>query len=458
MRRACHFALALLFPVALLVAASTPVVAQDSSSSVDPGPGHSFGFEIKASYRDSDAERFPVSNPLLPPGVDAALETVEPGEHFEVSVATVFYRGTWGEKDRWGAKAKVDLIDRFDRNPTSSDREWDVDELWLRWGPEFEPGEFREGFSIYGKLGKIPRFERQDDRHLESYGLLSTAFNRMEDVGLEIGVDLGRIFYLKTSFTQGNPVFFRDPNALAGDNGTPELEQAPFRTELGSGIPILYDADVDEVNFDEPEVSLGLGLRFGNESTWSLDVLAFGNRRDLADTVDLHGTFYGGDLDLLFGPGNLLPLIPITSRTKEEFGVNLWLYAGGLSIFGQYVDQDLAGLERDGYEIEIAYDFEMPYLGSLFGRQVLSSIAPAVRYSEIDPQFGATPGFPAPSVFWDWEKLDLGLRLGLVQGMVDMTVEYSDNEFIRAGRAESADELLATFHFMWDWSPDPVAF
>ena len=34
-------------------------------------------------------------------------------------------------------------------------------------------------------------------------------------------MDLGRHVYVKVSATQGNPVFIRDPNALAGDNGTP---------------------------------------------------------------------------------------------------------------------------------------------------------------------------------------------------------------------------------------------
>ena len=33
----------------------------------------------------------------------------------------------------------------------------------------------------------MPKFERQNDRHLESYGLVSTAFNRFEDFGVEAG-------------------------------------------------------------------------------------------------------------------------------------------------------------------------------------------------------------------------------------------------------------------------------
>ncbi len=75
---------------------------------------------------------------------------------------------------------------------------------------------------------------------------------------------------------------------------------------------------------------------------------------------------------------------------------------------------------------------------------MFSFVQPAVRYSELDNHFRTHPRFPAPSVFWDWEKLDLGLRMGLIEGMIDLTVEWNDNTFVRAGRDESADEFLAT--------------
>ncbi|MEM8997701.1 MAG: hypothetical protein AAGF23_23160, partial [Acidobacteriota bacterium] len=429
----------------------------DEEALVEDDKGHVVGFEVKTHYRDSEDQRFPSPFPFgpasLPVGQERGfLETVEAGEHFELSAATVFYRGEWGK--HWGAKAKIDLYDLHDRNPTSDDNEWDVDELWLRYGPEIEPGETHEGYSAYVKLGKFPKFERQDDRHLESYGLISTSFNRAEDVGVEAGFDLGRYFYLKASITQGNPVFYRDPNALAGDHGTRILDGSVPNPEpeLQTGFPILYDADVelDNLDFDNPEGGIGLGVRFGGD-TWNLDVLAFRYERDLADTVELEGTIYGGDLDILQGPGNRFPLAPLTSREKEEIGVTAWFYMSGLTLFAQYVDQDLGGLERDGFEVEVSYDFELPYIGSLWGRQVLHYLAPAIRYSEIDPQFTADPFFPAPSVFWDWDKIDIGLRVGLVQGIADMTLEYNDNTFVRAGRDESADEFLATFRFMWDW-------
>ena len=446
-----------LMPIALLLCLPGGALAEDEPVGDETSEkGHTFGVEIRSHFRDSDAVRFPSPFPFppqaLPPGQTRGfLETPEAGETFEVSTATVFYRGNWGDEGQWSAKAKVDLIDKHNRNPTSEDNEWDVDELWLRFGTEPLPGDVHEGMSGYAKLGKFPKFERQDDRHLESYGLISTSFNRAEDVGLETGFDFGKILYLRMSYTQGNPVFYRDPNALAGDHGTSVHNGSVTNPvpEYGSGFPILYDADVEDLDFANPEVGLGVGARFGGES-WNLDLLAFGYRRDLADTIEFEGTFYGGDLDILLGPANLFPLSPLTSRQKEEIGLTAWLYAGSFTFFGQYVEQDLGGLLRDGYEVEVAWDFELPWVWTLFGRQVFPYVAPAVRYSEIDPQFDTHPFFPAPSVKWDWTKMDYGVRLGLLEGIADLTVEYADNEFVRAGRKESADEFLATLRIMWD--------
>lgn len=450
------------FVVGLLgVAFASPAVAENRRRDQQKS-GLRYGFEVKGHYRESDPWTFPVNfnfpGNALPPGESAGfLSTVEAGEHTEVSAATV-----WLEADFWShfsAKAKVDVIDRHDRNPTSSDREIDIDELWLRWGDETLPATLpQESFGGYVKVGKFAKFERQNDRHLESYGLVSTAFNRAEDVGVEIGFDLWRWLYAKVSYTQGNPVFLRDPNALAGDNGVPgsDFRDPDFVAnpvpELGTGVPILYDADVDDFDFENIETGIGLGFRLGNDSgSWGLDVLGWAYERELADEVDLNGTFYGGDLDLLRGPENLFPL-PITHTQKQEVGANLWLYAGDFTLFAQYVDQDLAGLKRTGLEAEVSYTFEMPYLGALGGRQLFSFIQPAVRYSELDNDFIAPDVTPAPSLAWDWEKLDVGLRLGLVDRLLDLTVEWNENEFIlKNGRAVNVDEFLATVRWEMDW-------
>ncbi len=424
--------------------------------------GQTFGFEVKAGYRDSEQAKFPspfhFPSSFLPPGqVKGFLETPDEGSHFELAVVTLFYKGAF--ENGLATKVKIDLIDKWDRNPTSSDREWDIDEAWIRWGPEVEPAAPHEGVSAYVKLGKFPKFERQDDRHLESYGLISTAFNRMEDVGLEMGFDLGRHFYLKSSLTQGNPLFLRDVNAIAGDRGTPELDPALHTNPdpaIKSGLPILYDADVDELDFANPETGLGVGARFSDESgRFGLDLLAWGYNRDLADQADLHGTYYGGDLDILTGPfpDGLPPLFAPTrpptlaGREKREYGANVWLYAGDFSLFGQYVDQKVANLPRKGYEVELHYEWEMPFL-ELFGQQVFSYIAPAIRYSKLEPGYETAATYPAPSIKWPWEKYDYGIRVGLVNGL-DLTLEKNDSVFWRLGKKESEDEYLATFRYNW---------
>lgn len=427
--------------------------AADDAASTANGFAFEWGLEVKGHYRDSSllrfASPFPFPPDFLPPGAaQAFLETVEAGEHVELSVVTLAATARWGESV--AARAKVDVVDRYDRNPTSSDRDVDLDELWIRFG--HDPETLPDRFGAYAKLGKFAHFERQNDRHLESYGLISTAFNRFEDQGVELGLDMGRHLYLRASVTQGNPLFFRDPNALAGDNGTPELDPAahPNPTpELKSGFPILYDAEVEDPDFGgDLELGFGLGVRFGEPGSGrALDLLAWHYERDLAPTVELEGTFYGGDLDLLDGPfseSGVRAGLPVRGDRKREVGGNLWLYWDGLSLFGQYVDQELAGLERTGWELEAAWRFDLPLFWAAGGRQLLASLQPALRYSELDPEFVGGGPFPGPSVRWPWTKLDYGVRIALV-GASDLTIERAEHEMTLAnGRKLAYDELLAT--------------
>jgi hypothetical protein len=411
-----------------------------------------WGLEAKAHFRDSEHLRLPSPFPFppdfQPPGGGAVfLETVDPGSAFEVSVVTLFADLAWG--DGVAARAKIDAIDLYDRNPTSSDREIDVDELWIRFG--LDPAALDGRSGLFARIGKFAHFERQDDRHLESYGLVSTAFNRFEDQGVELGAELGGHFYLRLSATQGNPLFFRDPNALAGDNGTPDLDPRthpnPVR-DLGSGFPILYDAEVEDLDTDgELELGWGVGLRFGEPGSGrGLDLLAWSYERELAETVELHGTFYGGDLDLLDGPFGTAGL-PIRGDDKREVGGNLRIDFDGFSLFGQYVDQELAGMDRTGWEGELAWRFELPLVAAVGGRQLFPSLQPAVRYSVLEPEFAGGGPFPAPSVRWEWSKLDAGIRLGILAG-IDLTVELQDNEMTLASGAKvSNDEWLATLRW-----------
>jgi hypothetical protein len=436
--------------------AGEPEQAPEQATEEAPAPTSlrphlDFGFEIKANFRDSEQNRFAVPFAFppeqLPPGETRGFEqTVDGGSHFELSTATLLLDATWSPA--LVAHLKIDFIDLHDRNPTSTDHNVDVDEAWIRFGRQSEPATLPQRPGAYLKVGKMAKFERQNDRHLESYGLVSTAFNRFEDSGVEAGVDLGRHLYLKASYTTGNPLFMRDPNALAGDNGTDELLRPFPDPQLKSGVVILYDAEVEDFDVSgDPETGAGLGLRFADaDGRNGVDLLAYGYRRKLADTVALNGTFYGGDLDLLRGPENDFPF-PLTGDEKREAGGNLWLYLGDFSFFGQYVDQDVGGLRRTGYEAEAAWRFELPLRFATGGRQLFPSIAPAVRYSHLEPDFAAPAVTPSPSFAWPWTKIDWGVRVGIVSG-IDLTVEYADNDFVlKSGAHRSNNELLATLRW-----------
>ncbi|HEY3566630.1 MAG TPA: hypothetical protein VGP73_01760 [Thermoanaerobaculia bacterium] len=426
---------------------AVPCVAQaQESPAEESGWEHQFGLEVRANYRRSDDNIF--KTPFTIQGSPVFEETVDPGNHYEVSDATLFADVSRG--DLFTLHGKLDLIDLYDRNPTSTGQKADIDEAWVRFGREPEPATLAPKSGVYLKLGKIPKFERQDDRHLQSYGLVSTAFNRFEETGAEMGFHLGRHLYLKVRGAFGNPVFLRDPNALAGDNGTPGRRTPVPTGDLNSGIPILYNAHFANFNVDGKfETGVGLGWRMADEAGRNgLDVLGWWNERKLADSVKIHGTFYGGDLDILNGPEVGLPLsdvsYPITNDRKREAGGNVWLYLGGFSFFGQYVDQDLAGLPRTGWEAEAAWRFDLPLVWGVAGRQLFPSIAPAVRYSTLDNHFRNPQMTPSPSFAWDWEKTDAGLRLGLIPGL-DLTVEYAKNVFILAsGAKRNNNEWLTT--------------
>ena len=400
-------------------------------------------------------------------GEQVMLSTVDPGDHFELSTVTFTFDGAWRD-DRVHARLKIDAIDLHDRNPTDTDNEVDVDEAWLRFGREREPGDLAMASGVFLKIGKMPAFERQDDRHLESYGLVSTAFNRMEDIGLELGWRAGKHLWGRVTVSEGNPLFFRDPTALAGDNGTRAEVVEGRRPEFGTGLGILYDAETEDLSFDEPEVGIGIGLRFGDDTGHrALDILAWARRRQLQDTVDLVGTEYGGDLDILDGPFNGPPgggignpfSFAITDDDKREVGFNLWYYHGGFSLFLQAVDADTAGLGREAYEAELAYIFELPLVAASAGKQWFSTIQPAIRYSKIEPDFGLPPvgsfagiafgRTPSPSFAWEWEKLDVGIRIDIWNGL-DLTAEYALNRFVVGGNDIENNETLVTLRYRFD--------
>jgi len=402
--------------------------------------------EVKANYRDSQQFRFPSQFPFPPlsspdgePGV--FIETVEEGGHAEVSLISL--AGNWNFANAWQLRFKVDAVDLYDRNPTSTDNKIDIDALILRYGTKMAATKIPSNNSFYAQIGKFKKFEQQRARRTESYGVVSTAFNRFEDSGLEVGVDLSSGIYGRLSYTTGNPVFFRDVNALAGDNGTDDLRNivnGVLDRQLESGIVTLYDAEIEDFDLSsEPEIGVGLGYRWNSkDKNRRFDVLVHHYERDLAETRDLTGTFYGGDLDLFDlseVPGAQGIRLPFEGNDKTESGLTAWYNQGNFSLFSQYVKQEVASLDRDGFEIELGYVFDLPI-----------TVTPVLRYSRLDNDFESDPRFPTPSLSWDWRKIDYAINFDFSDN-VRLTVEYADNQLVTAGGTESQNELLFTLRW-----------
>jgi hypothetical protein len=396
----------------LVVCASAP--AQETVQSTWTW---SHRLELRANYRYSEEERHPIPFPR-----GEFLQTADPGHHVELNVADLqldFGYGEW-----FGARAKVHAQAKHRRNPTSEDRQIDADELFVRFGPKPEFLDRPARTSFFLQAGKFPKMERQPVRLLESYGLAATAFNRFEDMQLLVGGTIGRSFYWRVQAANGNPLFIRDSNALAGDNGTPAAHQND--PEFDSGFPILYNAETEDLFFDTSNMQLGeaLGYRWQSaDESFGFDAIIFHYQRDLADRVELTGTLYGGDLDVLVLdeiPGVTPRGLPVVGRNKEETGVRVYGEWGNATAIAQYTQQDIAGLERRGWEVEAGY--RIPFAWGPF-----ESIQPAARFSQIGNDFGPVAGFPAPSIIWDWEKLDAGVRVGLKRGL-DVTLEFTTHE------------------------------
>jgi len=391
--------------------------------------------ELRGNYRWSQDEQHPTNFPPGGPG----LETVDPGHHVELNVADVQFDVGYGEL--FAARAKVHGQALHRRNPTSEDRQIDADELWVRIGRKPEFLERPEGTTFFLQAGKFPKMERQPVRLLESYGLAATVFNRFEDLQLLVGGTVGRNFYWRAQVSNGNPLFIRDSNALAGDNGTEERRNGGI-PEYKSGFPILYNAETEDLLFKTDNLQLGeaVGYRWQREDeTLGFDAILFHYRRDLADSVELYGTGYGADLDILtleeLHPGVTLP---ISGRKKEEYGVRVYAEWHQATVIAQVTAQEVAGLKREGWELELGY--RIPWtLGPI------QSIQPALRVSGLETHYRGTI-FPAPSVWWEWTKLDAGVRIGLPRGF-DVTAEYTIHDIAAPRRPIAQRETLVTMRW-----------
>jgi hypothetical protein len=339
----------------------------------------------------------------------------------------------------FAAHAQLHAQDKYRRNPTSEDKKMDADELWIRIGtkPDFLDRPSRT--SIFLQMGKFPKMERQPIRLLESYGLAATAFNRFEDVGFMTGGSIGRNLYWRVQATSGNPLYFRDPNALAGDNGIKELLLPNPDPRLKSGFPILYNTETQgySLNTEHLQLGEGLGYRWQNDAqTFGFDAVAFHYRRKMSDDEKgaRTGTFYGADIDLLEGP--LDRGITMTGDRKEESGARVYTEWHHLTSTMQFTKQLIAGLHRQGEEVEAGYQIPL-------GNRWVPSIQPAVRWSALQNSFKGDPtAFPAPSIWWNWIKVDYGVRIGLPHGS-DVTVEHATHN-IASPRKIHPDETLVT--------------
>ena len=210
-----------------------------------------------------------------------------------------------------------------------------------------------------------------------------------------------------------------------------------------SGFPIFYDAKAQDLNLSQSmQKGFGLGVRKSNDqATRAVDALAWHFRRNLQERPAIRGSYYLGDIGLL--KGVVFPLAYDANDPKVESGVNLQLRHDRFRMFGQYVHQDIAGLVRKGGEIEASVTIPLNDVFLSGDTPVLTWIRPVVRFSTIKNDFKVAPQFPAPSIGWDWKKLDLGVRAGLIQN-VDLTFEYSYNDARTSQGKIHPNEFLVT--------------
>jgi hypothetical protein len=438
--------LALTFAAARLSAdepqVSAPVEPKEAASPAPVHPLH-FGGEIKFAFRHSTLVETPLFFPFppnfVPAGQTAVVQrTVAPGSSLELPNVAVLAEGDLSSLV--SLKVEVHFLDLYNRNPTSSDDRILVREAWIRFGRFTAPLDPPAGSSLYVLTGLAPRFTKQTARRLESYGLLGTAVGRFEQPQMQIGGTAGSHVLWRAQAGSGNPLFFRDPNALAGDNGTPNNVPGSVNPIYNSGFPILYDAKPDDLDLSGRfEWGAGLGLRAGNE-THGVSALGWYFHRRLEDGARIRGTFYRGDIVLLQGVG--FPL-PFEGRDKREWGVNVEARAGGLRFFGQYLDQVIAQLPRRGFEAEVVYRIPIGGAFLLGETPFLEWAQPVVRVSYLDNRFTGPIEYPGQSVLWDWLKIDVGLRLGLLRN-VDLTAEYSFNTMFRDLGNKHPNEGLVT--------------
>src|SRR5512140_1076100 len=130
--------------------------------------------EIKSAVRSSRALSITVPNTATP--FPIVMRTVDPGVSVELPNL-----GFTLEADLTPdifARAVVNVLDLYNRNPTSSADRIQLREAFVRFGKKVDTLRVADGTSVYLQIGKAPRFSKQITRRLESYGLWGTAVGR----------------------------------------------------------------------------------------------------------------------------------------------------------------------------------------------------------------------------------------------------------------------------------------
>ena len=256
----------------LILAIALPATARAQSPSppppsVEPSPSEPEPFrlwgEIKTSARHSpflETRIFTPTGPgpftFTPTGFQ---RTPDAGTALELQNVTLAAEGDLG----LGVAAKVELhvLDLYNRNPTSTDDRLFVRQAWIRFGQKAEALRWTRESRLFVLAGLAPRFSKPTVRALESYGMWLTAVGRFEMPQVQAGGALGRRAYWRAQVGKGNPLYYRDTNVLAGDNGTRASTLTPSPTHE-TGFPIFYDAKADDLDtHGQLEWGVGLGDR-----------------------------------------------------------------------------------------------------------------------------------------------------------------------------------------------------
>jgi hypothetical protein len=109
----------------------------------------------------------------------------------------------------------------------------------------------------------------------------------------------------------------------------------------------------------------------------------------------------------------------------------------------QFTKQLFAGLHRQGEELEVGYQVPFSFGPSVGGESLVQGIQPAVRWSALQNDFKGPRTFVDPSMWWNWVKIDYGVRIGFAKH-VDVTAERAKHVIVVPGARLRPDETLVT--------------